>query len=163
MGGRGSGGHNRLSDEEKKARGTFRPDQSDENYDDRAGAKIIAGPWLSEIPEPDYPLNDTGRAKYDQWTKELFEQGKLTSVTVTQASALALLHQKIHRRAVEGKDVSAHDHAKFQSGLRDLNIAQHAKITAAPGKNRWADIGFAGKKSTPIRLRRSSSAGSGEL
>lgn len=163
MGGRGSGGWNRLSDEEKKARGTFRADQSEEVYGAKRAATIITGPWLSSIPEPDFPLTDIGRAKYDEWTQELFDQKKLTKIAVTRASALALQFQKIAKRASEGKDVSASDQAKFQSGLRDLDIAQHAKVTAEPGKSRFADVGFADKKSSPIRLLRPAAAGSGEL
>lgn len=164
MGGRGSGGHNRLSDDEKRARGTFRPDQSDDVYDARqASATILAGPWLTSIPEPDFPLNDVGRSKYDEWTNELFTQRKLTKIAVTRASALALLYQKIAKRAGEGKDVSASDHAKFQSGLRELDIATHAKVTAQPGKSRFEGVGFANKRTTPFRLRPYPAAGTGEL
>lgn len=163
MGGRGSGGHNRLSDDEKKQRGTYRHDQSGDVYDARRASNVITGFFLPTIPEPDFPLNELGRAKYNEWTQELFDQKKLTKIAVTRASALALLFQKIARRAGEGKDVSASDQAKFQSGLRDLDIAQHAKVTAEPGKSRFEFVGFADKVASPVRLRRHPSSDPGEL
>lgn len=163
MGGQGSGGHNRLSDEEKKKRGTYRADQSETIYDVRATKKVVAGPWLSKIPEPDYPLNEVGRAKYDEWTKELFEQNKLTKVTVMKASALALLHQKLHRLASEGKEPSANDFAKFQSALKDLDIAANAAVTATPGqKNRFAGSGYSTSRVSQIRIRSSAVPGAGK-
>lgn len=61
MGGIGSGGHNRLSDEEKKRRGTFRPDNSAEVYNARAAEKIVSGPWLTRIPDPELPLGKLGK------------------------------------------------------------------------------------------------------
>ncbi len=156
----GHGGQNKLSDEEKKRRGTFRADRSEETYAAQAGAKVVQGPWLSEIPEPDFPLRPEGRAKYNEWTKELFEQNKLTLITVTQASALALLHQQIVKRSSEGKDIAASVFAKFQSGMRDLNSAQNAKVTAGPTRSRFADSGFSNRRLSPFRLRPSSSADS---
>jgi len=156
----GSGGTNRLSDEEKKRPGPFLADLSEEVYALNAGAKIVQGPWLSEIPEPDFALRPEGRAKYNEWTKELFEQNKLTLITVTQASALALQYQQIVKRSSEGKDIPAAVFAKFQSGMRDLNIAQNAKVTAGPTKSRFADSGFSNRRLSPFRLRPSTPADS---
>lgn len=154
MGGRGSGGHNKLSDAEKKRRGTFRADSSEAVYAERQAAKVVVGPWLSEIPEPEYTLNAVGRKKYDELTGELFKQSKLTAVSVTRASLLALLHQKFDHLAANGKYPSAHDVAKFQSALRDLDIAQHAQVTAPGGaKNKFANCGFSNSRASPFRLR----------
>lgn len=161
MGGMGSG-RPRLSDEEKKRRGTYRP-SNEKKLEERRVAKVIAGPWLTSIPEPEYVLNDVGRAKYDELTGELFDQRKLTKITVTLASVAALMHQKFADMAENGKYPSANDVSKFQSALRELNIASHAKVTAAPGqKNRFAGSGFSNSRTSPIRLRVAGS-GTGEL
>ena len=58
MDGRGTGRGHRLSDEEKKRRGTFRADTSEEAHRARAAEKIVSGPWLSQIPKPTLPLGD---------------------------------------------------------------------------------------------------------
>lgn len=154
MGGRGSGGSNRLSDEEKKRRGTFRADNSEEVYAERQAAKVVVGPWLSEIPEPEYTLNAVGRKKYDELTGELLKQSKLTAVSVMRASIVALLHQKFDHLAANGKYPSANDVAKLTSALRDLDIAQNAQVTAPGGaKNKFAGCGFSNSRTSPIRLR----------
>lgn len=164
MGGRGSGGWNKLTEEEKRRRGTLKPSRSDQAYAERATAKLITGPWLTKIPKPDYPLNKIGLAKYNEWTNELFEQNKLTSIMVTKASALALLHQKFHRLATEGKEPSASDYAKFQSGMRDLDIAANAKVTASPGeKNKFEGSGFSTSRAATFRIRSSAVPSSREL
>lgn len=161
MGGRGSGGRNRLSDEEKKRRGTFRPDNSDAVYDQRAAARVIAGPWLSSIPDPEYPLNEIGMAKYRELTEPLFRDNKLTAVTVMRASTAALLHQKFHAYALAGKPISGSDVAQMRGILADLDIANSAPPIADPNgkRNKFAQAGFASRRTAQVTLRPSSAAG----
>lgn len=164
MGGKGSGGINRLSDEERKKRGTHRPWQGDDVLDDRNAKRVVKGPWLSAIPEPDFPLSELGRTKYDELSAELFAQHKLTKITVTLASIAAMMHQKFHHLATIGKHPSGHDVAKYQSVLRDMKIADNAKVTASPdAKNKFAGVGFANSRATPFRLRPHTRSGAGEL
>lgn len=164
MGGRGSGGHNRLSDAEKKARGTFRPDCSDEVYAAKAASKVVTGPWLSAIPEPSIPLNAVGRAKYDQIAKLLFEGNKLTQVTVGDCERMAVMHQQMHDRLNAGKSVSMDLIKRMDAISVRLRIAEDAPAIANPNqKSRFAGVGFSNSRTSPIRLRASSASGTGEL
>lgn len=148
MGGTGSGGHNRLSDEQKRDRGTLRADRSDSAYDARAAEKVVAGPWLSSIPEPELPLNTVGRRKYDDLARALFDANKLTAITRMQAEQAAVLFQEQHRRLTEGKGVPASLSDKLQRALVALRIAEDAKPIANPAgeRNKFARCGFSNKK-----------------
>lgn len=154
MGGQGSGGSNRLSDAEKKARGTFRPDHSDEVYNAQQAAKILQGPWLNEVPEPDYPLNEFGRAAYDGWTRLMLEQGKLTKVAASLAGLAAVLKQKIKGRLETGKSVSTDDIKTLARLEADMGVAENAPVIGnKPERSRFADAGFANKRTPTFRLR----------
>lgn len=154
MGGKGSGGGNRLSDDEKKKRGTFEPAQSDAVYDAQAAAKVLQGPWLTKVPAPDFPLAGVGLARYEELAKQILDQGKLTAFVVTRASIAGLLHQKFHNLAAAGKSPTANDVGKYQSVLRDLEVVSNAKALPAPGKTeRFTGAGFANRRSTPFRLQ----------
>lgn len=147
----GSGGHNKLTDAEKIARGTFRPSRSDEVYAERAGAKVVAFPRLREIPVPDLPLNEVGQKKYDELTRALFDADKLTVVTKTAAEQAAALHQEIHRRMSDGKPVPASLSDKLQRALAQLKIAEDAPTIASPGNrvNKFAGTGFSTRRAPP--------------
>lgn len=147
MGGRGSGGSNRLSDEEKRRRGTFRADRSDESYAEAAAAKVVSGPWLTSIPEPELPLNEHGRRKYGELTKVLFEANKLTAVTRMFSEQAAVLFQEQHARLSAGKPVPASLSDKIQRALSMLKIAEDAKPIETPEgrKNKFARCGFASR------------------
>lgn len=144
MGGMGSGGHSRLSDDEKKRRGTFRPDQSEAVFEKRRAEKVVAGPWLTSIPEPELPLNEIGRRKYHELARALFDQNKLTAVTRMQAEQAAVLFQEQHRRLEAGTGVSASLSDKLQRALSALKIAEDATPIANPTaqKNKFAQSGF---------------------
>lgn len=150
MGGRGSGGHNRLSDEEKRRRGTFRADQSDKIYEDRAASKVVAGPWLERIPEPELPLNEVGKKKYHDLARALYDANKLTSVTRMQAEQAAVLHQEQHRRLTAGEPIPASLSEKLQRALAALKIAEDAPQIKNPeaAQNRFAASGFSNRKNS---------------
>lgn len=156
MGGKGSGGHNRLSDEEKKRRGTFRAHLSEEAYDQRAAQTVIAGPWLPSIPEPSFPLDEVGRKTYDELTTMLFEQNKLTLVTKMWAEQAAIGQQEIHRLMKAGKTVRASHLNQVERALRALKIAEDAKPIANPAgtANKFEACGFANRRNATVRLRR---------
>lgn len=165
MGGVGSGGRNRLSEEEKKRRGTFRACRSDAIYDAKAVANVVTGPWIiDKIPEPGFPLGDAGRKKYDELTRALHSQNKLTLVTQVRAELAARLYDKIYTLALEGKHPSASDTIQFQRALDALNIAEHAPPITNPGGkvNKFASCGFSNRTNAPVRLLKSASSGSGK-
>lgn len=152
MGAKGSGGQNRLTDEEKKARGTFRADRSDDVYDQRAAAKVLQGPWLSAIPEPTLPLSGAARGKYDEWTKLLFDQGRLTQVAVSEAQVGAIAWGKVATALEKGKSPATADLNLIKNVEKDLRIAADAPVLASPTRSRFADSGFANSRTSPIRL-----------
>jgi hypothetical protein len=147
MGGIGSGGHNKIGDDEKRRRGTFRADRSEEARAQAAAAKVVTGPWLTSIPEPELPLNEVGRKKYDELTKVLFDANKLTAVTRMAAEQVAVLFQEQHARLSAGKSVPASLSDKLQRALSTLKIAEDAKPIENPEgkKNKFARCGFSSR------------------
>lgn len=147
MGGRGSGGHNGLSDEEKRRRGTFRADRSEEARGDAAAANVVTGPWLTSIPEPELPLNEHGRRKYKELTEVLFSANKLTAITRMAAEQVAVLFQEQHSRLSAGKSVPASLSDKLQRALSTLKIAEDARPIDNPEgrKNKFARCGFSSR------------------
>jgi hypothetical protein len=160
MGGIGSGGGNRLSDEERRKRGTFRPDRTDAARDAMAVQKVVNGPWLREIPPPELPLSEIGKGKYHELTRILFDQNKLTLVTRMLAEQAASLHQEIHRRMVAGKPVPASLSTQMQRALGQLKIAEDAPAIANPAgkQNKFAGCGFSSRLSPTRGLRGNSSS-----
>lgn len=133
-----------LSDDEKKARRTFRPNQSVAVMEEKRAAKVVTGPWLHQIPEPGLPLGDVGRKKYDELTKMLFDQNKLTVSTVGLAEQAAVLYQEQHKRLTAGRDVPAYLADKIQRALSGLKIAENAApITNPDRENKFQHVGFA--------------------
>ena len=146
MGGRGSGNRG-LSDEEKRRRGTFREDQSEKVRLEGIASKVVTGPWLDRIPEPTLPLNEVGKKKYDDLTRQLFEQNKLTIVTQMHAEIAAGQYEKIHALRTAGKQPSASDVTQFQRALDALKIAEDAPTINNPAgkKNKFAACGFSNR------------------
>lgn len=155
MGGIGSGGSNRLSDEEKKARGTFRKSNSDQVYEARAAAKVVSGPWLSEIPKPELPLNELGEKKYNELARILFDNNALTTITRMQAETAAMLFEKFDRLLRENKSPSASDLTQYQRALAALGIAENAPTIASPGahQKKFSGFGFSARLRPPQRVR----------
>lgn len=150
MGGVNSGGHNRLSDEEKKRRGTLDPRWTEAAIAERKGAKVITGPWLSEIPKSDLPLGDVGLKKYQELTQSLFDMGKLTLSTKILAEQVAVLHEQMHRRMAEGRVVPVGMSSKIQQAVLQLGIAENAPTIAAPSKaaGKFTFSGFSNRRPT---------------
>lgn len=164
MGGKGSGGNGRLTDAEKRAKGTYRSDRSDEVYAAKAAEKVITGPWLTSIPEPTLPLNEVGRAKYNDITKILFQGNKLTAVTCMDCEVLALHWQSVEAKIAAGKAPSTDSLKQIASITARLRIAEDAPAIANPNqKNRFAGSGFSNSRTSPITLRPHRAAGTGKL
>jgi hypothetical protein len=147
MGAAGSGGHNRLSDAEKIRRGTFDKRTSEAAQAEKAGRKVVVGPWLNEIPDPELPLNEIGRKKYDELARSLFETGKLTMATKMLAEQVAVLFQQMHQLLSAGKSVPTNLSEKIQRVIFQLGIAENAPQIAAPQgqKRKFAHCGFSSK------------------
>lgn len=157
-------GRNALSDEEKRKRGTFRADQSEAAYAAARAEKVIVGPWLTAIPDPEMPLNEIGKAKYDQVTKLLFEQNKLTKVTCMDCEVLALHWQNVQGRIAAGKAPSSDSLKQISAITQRLRIAEDAPAIANPNqKSRFEGSGFSSSRNSPIRLRPLAGSGQGEL
>lgn len=147
-----------ISDEEKKRRGTFRADESKQARINRAAQKIITGVFLTKIPEPSFPLGPKGsvrRDEYDQITKMLFEQGKLTEVNVKWAEAAAITKGEIHAALEAGKNVSSKNIEAYKAILSKLDIAEKSHNIASPGKqNKFEGHGWSHKAGAPVRIIR---------
>ena len=164
MGGLGSGRIKTLSDEDKKRKGTFRPDESETALAAKAGAKVITGVFLPKVPDPSVPLNSVGKAKYDELTRLLFEQNKLTVVTCDDCQRYAVMHQQMHDRLTAGKSVSMDLIKRMDAISIRLRIAENAPTIASPGaKNKFEGAGFSNSRSKAYRLRPYTSSDSGEL
>lgn len=136
----------RVSDAQKKAKGQFQPDRSEAAYAERLAAKVVSGPWLHQIPEPGLPLNEVGRKKYDELTKMLFDQNKLTLSTAGLAEQAASLYQEQHKRMSAGQNVPAYLADKIQRALSGLKIAEHAAPITNPDRvNKFEHVGFANR------------------
>jgi hypothetical protein len=162
MGGVGSGGRGRLSDEERKRRGTFRADESNEVRDRAAAARVLVGPWLDTIPEPTIPLGEVGRKKYDDLTRLLHGQHKLTLVTQMHAEMAARQFEKIYKLTVAGQDPTASDMTQLNRSLDALKVAENAPTISDPGgkPNEFAQCGWSNRRNAAVRLRLASSSGS---
>lgn len=164
MGGKGSGRHRSMTDEQKKDKGTFRADQSEDALNAKLAEKIVIGPWLSKIPEPTIPLTAVGRSYFDQYTKLLFEQQKLTVVTFGDCEMLAVMRQQMHERLKQGKSVSMDLIKRIDSISARLRIADEAPSIADPGKkNRFEGSGFSNSRNPTFGLRPYTTPDSGEL
>lgn len=147
MGGKGSGGQGRTSDEEKKANGTFRADRSEAVRAAADAAKVVTGPWLTSKPKPDYPLNDVGLKRYNEIIDMLWDQNKLTAVTKMHAENAAVAFQSIHQLASKGQPVRGSLLNQMQRALAALKIAEDAKPIENPEgkKNKFASSGFSSR------------------
>lgn len=152
-GGLGSGRIRTISDEQRKKDGTFRADRSEAVILAKQAEKIVAGPWLPKIPEPEMPLSQVGRDKYFQIAQLLFDQNKLTQVTCEYCLTYAALFQTAHRRLEAGKDISADAAKRMDSILQKLRVAENAPTIASPTRNRFDGVGLRNSKTPPIRLR----------
>jgi hypothetical protein len=150
----------RLSDEEKKRRGTFRADQSAEVRDKKLAAKVITGVFLSKIPEPKLPLGERGsirRDKYDELAQMLKDQGNLTSLTVDWAEIAAGAWGDMHDAMSKGKPIPKHIYEAYKSITNKILIAEKVPNIGSPGKqNKFEGHGWSHKAGSQVRLIKAS-------
>jgi hypothetical protein len=149
----------RLSDEEKKRRGTFRANQSADAQRARLASKIVTGVFLSEIPEPTLPLGEKGsvrRNEYDRLAQMLYEQGNLTHITLRLAEVAANTYGQMHDALSTGKTVSKHLGDLYYRTIAKLEVLEKAPNIASPGKkNKFEGHGWAHKAGSAVRLIKS--------
>jgi hypothetical protein len=147
-----------MSDKDKIARGTFRPDKS-ENARALAGlAKIHAFPTFREIPPSTVPLGAVGQAEYDTMSRVLFDAGRLTLFTHRSIEALALAKDTVAMLHAVGKPVSGRLLEQMNRALGDLRLVDvdQSLVPHKPAVNRFANSGFAARHySLPPSRRRS--------
>lgn len=102
-------GRNALSDEEKKRRGTFRPDKSEEARKAEAVGNVLAFPVLTTIPPCSFPFekDSKGDQAYKKWATDLFNAGLLTEISKAQVEQYALTEHNIASYFASGKPVPA--------------------------------------------------------
>jgi hypothetical protein len=95
--------HNGVSDERRKASGSFRPSNSEEARGRRLSAKVFAGPGFQDIPDPEFPFGEYGLRKYFELAGRLLREGKLSRATQQIAEQLAIQYEIQHQRASCGQ------------------------------------------------------------
>lgn len=153
MGGIGSGGHNRLSEAEKLRRhGKVKSTRTDAAYAKAAAEKVVVGPWLSAVPDPEYPLDENGRKKYFELARTLFDAGKLTLATKMLCEQVAVLHQQVFKRLAEGQMVPTNMSEKIQRAIMQLGIAENGPKIAGPKEKtgKFDHSGFANRRPSKV-------------
>lgn len=125
--------------------------RTDEALDAAIAAKIVTGPWMTKIPEPDFVFNPVGKAKYDELAQLLFEKDRLTQITWMQVQVAAMTYQNVVGYSAAGKAPPAALMRDLQRALAILNVADQAKNISSPGKtNKFASSGFAHRKTFSV-------------
>lgn len=149
----------RLTDEEKKKRGTFRADQSAEALDKKIASKIITGVFISKIPEPSMPLGKRGDLRYDKYmelAQLMMDQGNLTTITVDWAQVAAAAWGDMHDALAKGKQIPKHTMETYKSITNKILIAEKAPNIGTPAKqNKFEGHGWSHKAGSEIRLIKS--------
>lgn len=143
-------GRPHLSDAEKRQRGTFDPRYSEEARGKAAAAKVIAFPSLQDIPKCSFPLDEEGQRIYDDLTRTLFEQGRLTVLTHLEISALAGGISAERGKIEKGKAPSAIAFVRFLERIDKLQRASVDRAYAGSSTdgraNKFQTSGFAARR-----------------
>lgn len=144
-------GRHPLSDEEKKRRGTFREEQSDNSRRVSAVGNVLAFPTLTNVPPCSFPLPENGKGMhtYNSWCRDLIEAGLLTKVSLAFIEQLAIADHTIEQAILSGKTPpgrATNDRGTALRRLELLNVDQN--LVAGQTKK-----GVFGKNGFPARLR----------
>lgn len=144
-----------LSDEEKKARGTFDPRYSASAKSARSESNIVSifGDRLEAVPEPSVPLTPTADQFYRKWAQRLFDMGKLTELAVIEVQAAANAQHAIETRMRDGKLPRAGDQTaitRFLNRMRELNVDAPASSSQV-SVSKWSAIGFAARSQQGVK------------
>ena len=146
-----------LSDEEKRARGTFDARYSEAAKSARAESNVVAifGDRLEAIPDPTVPLAASALTFYRKWSQRLFDLGKLTELAVMEVQAAAAAQHGIEVRMREGKLPRGQDQqavTRFLNRMRELNVDAPSSPSQV-GVSKWSQLGFAKRSPLPAAKR----------
>lgn len=150
--------HNGVSDEQRKASGSFRPSNSEEARGRRLSEKVFAGPGFVDIPDPDYPFGEYGLRKYYELAGRLLKQGKLSGSTMQIAEQLAIQYEIQHQRASCGQKPGTSTTAVIMRLLALLKLTDDltpvgGNVSVTPQENPYDVCGALLAPFTPGRLR----------
>ncbi|MGL4638067.1 MAG: hypothetical protein ACRCWF_18960 [Beijerinckiaceae bacterium] len=140
-------GRIRLSDEEKKRRGTFDERYSEAASVERAQQKVVSlfgGEVLSEIPAPPDGLSKIAQDEYWKWTRMLHTAGRLSELWLAKIQTYAISRHSIVSKLAEGKmppDGALRRCDVFLKELGALNVDQ-PQIGSDVG-SKWKKFGAA--------------------
>lgn len=148
-------GRNRLSDNEKRLRGTFQANTSADAYGRKEVAKVLQFPVLREIPLPSFPLGGKGTETYNFWARKLLDSGLLTRLTLDKVEGLAMADDKLAARLKAGREISdATLNARLQylKYLEGLNV-DTSVVAGQTKKSAFATNGFPSRLRSPAEHR----------
>jgi hypothetical protein len=123
------GAYGNLSDEEKKARGTFRENESVEVRRRKLGEKIFAGPGYQDVPDPEFPLGEIGLKQYFRLAgRALKEKGRLSDAIQRACESYAILWEEAYVRRTTGKKIPAGLVERMDRSLAILKLAEVATV-----------------------------------
>lgn len=139
-----------LSDDEKRRRGTYDPRYSAEVRAEAALAKVVSFPTLREIPECMFPLDVEGQKLYDELSRVLFEQKRLTVLSHAELSALCGGMSAERDKISKGKSASSVAFIRFLERIDKLQKAAvdraYAGSSTEDRPNKFARNGFSARK-----------------
>lgn len=146
-------GRHAQSDEQKKAKGTFKPSQSDEARRTVAVSNVLVFPAIPSIPKCSLPIPEDGAGMraYNSTCQDLLNAGLLTKITLRLAENLALVEHNIESSLLAGKKVTGRDltvRASVVSKLEMLNVDQNI-VAGQTKKGTFGTNGFAGRLRGP--------------
>lgn len=146
-------GRKALSDAEKKSRGTYRADRSEEARLGRAVGKVLAFPIMSEIPSSGiaFPDRSRGDLVYKEFCSDLMRAGLLTKISQKWIEQFALSEHTIAAYIAQGKLVPVRIMEMRRSALLELkmlNVDQEI-VSRQMKSNRFATNGFPTRLGSP--------------
>ena len=100
----------------------------------------------ASFPDPDFPLNPPGMAKYREYCAMFAETGQLSALVREEVQKLAIATDQIAAAYAAGKAPSKAASEGYSSAIRSLKrlTGEEASSDGAPsGHNPFASFGFA--------------------
>jgi hypothetical protein len=123
------GRHSEVSDEEKKAKGTFNAAFSREARAKKLGEKVFAGPGYQDVPDPEFPMGEVGQLQYFRLAgRVLKEKGRLSDAIQRACESYAMLWEEAYDRKMAGKRVPLTVIERMDRSLGILKLAEQATV-----------------------------------